>query len=174
MRWERLFDDLENQLASENQRDRLADVPELIRADWARSTLRSRVRVLRGREVRLRCVGHDVRGILGRVSREWLSVDTGLATGSVIVRWDAVESFHDLPARHDDAEDGILDRLGLGHALRGVAGQRGSIVAWTMAGSRQEGRIAAVGADYLDVLEPSGTRVVVAFGNIAMVRSAGG
>lgn len=173
MRWERLFEDLEAQLATEERLDRWAEVPELIRADWARSTLRARLRVLRGREVRLRCLGVEVAGILGRLSREWFSLDLG-ASGGLVVRWDAVDRFHALPSRHDDAEEGVLDRLGLGHALRAVAGQRRDIVLTTMRAELVEGRIVAVGADYLDVREPSGSREVIAFSQVAMVRSADG
>lgn len=171
MRWEQLFDDLERQLAVEQQRDRLAEVPELIRADWARSELVSRVRVLRGRPVRMTCVDTDVEGTLGRVSREWLSVDTGPATGTVVVRFDAVELFHELPPRHEDPDDGVLDHLGFGHALRGVAAQRGSVAVTTTRGTRVAGRIVAVGADYVDVREASGRRLVVPFGQIGLVRS---
>ncbi|MBO0899899.1 hypothetical protein J1G42_10165 [Cellulomonas sp. zg-ZUI222] len=154
-RWERLFADLEAQLAAGNAADARWDVAELTRAERARVGLADRLRASTGRH--LRVVTTDAGTFEGEVvdaAAQWLllALGTGRTALVVVAALGAVEGLgpHVAPpaGRSESA-------LGLGHALRALARDRATVTVHVR-GAVLAGRLERVGADHLDLMPATG------------------
>ncbi len=167
MRWESLFADLEARLDAALAAERADEVAERTRTERAGVELADRVRAQDGRlEVTLRD-GHVVRGTVADAAPQWLLLVEGPREHLVPVSAVAVLAGLTDGAAGDPGV--VLSRLGLAHALRGVAQDR-SVVRVRVAGLEMLGRVDAVGQDHLDLAEvagdtgrPTGRRRAVAF-----------
>lgn len=183
MRWDRLFDDLEAQLEAADDEQFEAEVSDRTRAEVARVHLIDRLRRSVGGQVDLTVDGAgDLRGVLRRVGRGWLLVDSA-AGQPVVVAAHGLLAARALPvAAADPAATGAVEsRLGLGHVLRAIARDRETVAVVLHDGSGYTGTIDRVGADFVDIAEhgygeprrPAGVSAVrtVAFAGISLVRT---
>ena len=174
MRWEALFADMESQLQAAQSQGRARDVAELTRAERASVHLVDRLRAAVGSEVRLATRSGAVRGTLREVGMAWVLVEDGRER---LVPLPAVTTVGGLGDVSAPPAGTVVRRLGLGHALRAVARDRG-VVQVTMAGTQLTGRIEAVGGDHLDLAlvhpdsaRPTGGCEVVPFAALDLVSS---
>ncbi len=187
VRWEELFGDLEGQLAAEARAELEAEVADRTRREAARLRLVDR---LRGAETtgRTLALALDVgatgaiieTGRVGSVGADWLLL-VGPA-GEVLVSLAAVDSVSGLgpEASEPGSEGRVVERLGLGHALRAVSRDRAEVRLATAAGGTHVGTIDRVGADHVELTEhPVGeprdrksNRRIVPFGALVSVRVA--
>ena len=166
MRWDRLFEDLEDQLASEWEAERAALDSEAERVRIARMTLRSRLSALVespprsadrvGVEVlcgdvltgSLRAVGADFTAIRADDAVHGLVIAPLAAIASVAVAPHAlVRSAR--PRPHERAH--LSERLTFGFVLRDVARRRLPVRVVSAQGRHQTGTIDRVAADHLDL-----------------------
>lgn len=171
MRWESLFADMEAQLAAVEAAEARLAVAELTRAEWSRVELVDRLRAGVGSTVRLR-LGADaeVAGELIDAAPQWLLVADGPVRRALVpVR--AVTAVAGL-SLHSAPPAGVVERrLGLGHALRALARDRVQVRA-VIPGGELVGRLDRVGADHVDMADPTGgTGWTVALASLLAVRS---
>ena len=155
VRWSRLFDDLDAQLAAVDAAELAGEVSDRTRREVARLRLSDRATAALGGviTVGLGRAG-TVTGRLERVGPGWwlLSADTA---ASQLVCTDAVTWVSGLPAlaADPDAETAVGARLGLTYALRGIARDRSPVTVVLQDASTVAGTIDRVGADFLDLAE---------------------
>lgn len=158
--WDRLFEDLEGQLAAEWEAERAALDAESERLRISRLTLRNRLRVLQQTDapvtVRL-ADGERQSGRLHAVGADWLAAQTVDAPSALIVPLQAVlgiETHHG--AILDTLEDGVIsadgvrDRMTLGFLLRDFARRRLPLRIALTDGEVLHGTIDRAGEDHLD------------------------
>lgn len=174
MRWEALFADMESQLRSAQAQSRARDVAELTRAERASVHLVDRLRAAIGSQVRLTTRSGAVRGTLREVGMAWVLVEDGRER---LVPLHAVTAVGGLGDASAPPAGTVVRRLGLGHALRAVARDRG-VVQVAMGGTALTGRIEAVGGDHVDLAlvhpdsaRPTGEREVIPFAGLDLVSS---
>ena len=181
MRWEGLFADLEAQAEALELAERAAEIDERARAEIGRIRLLDRLRAAVGVPVRLRCLGGAVAGVIRRVGPDWVLLDEGgdreavVATAALL----GVSGLTRLSAV-PDTETTVESRLGLRHALRGIARDRSAVRITDRSGSTLDGTIDRLGADFIEVAEHAAgeTRrwtyvrevVIVPLGAVAVVR----
>jgi hypothetical protein len=159
MRWDGLFADLEAQAAALDQATRAAEVDERTRGEIGTLSVSDRLRAAVGSTVRLQCAGGVVAsGLLLRVGPDWVLIDEGGGHEVVVAGW-AVLTVRGL--RRDVVVPGsvgvVESRLGLRHALRGIARDRSGVRVYLLDGSTLEGTIDRVGADFIEVaVHPAG------------------
>jgi hypothetical protein len=162
------LDDLEQQAQGAWATDRGLEVAERARAEYARVTLAGRLMAALGGRIALQVSGvGSLAGEVVRVADGWLL----LAEGNVewLVLLDAVETARGLSARAVPPEAWpVTARLGLGSALRAMAGER--CVARLRSGAQLDGRVGRIGADFVELHPDGGTTVLVAFAALAAVR----
>ncbi len=161
------LDDLEQQAAGAWQVERGLEVHERARAEYARVTLAGRLMASIGAELELGLVGvGPVAGRLVRSAERWCLLETRHVTS--IVRLAALVTVRGASARSVAAESWpATARLGLGSALRGLAGE--TCVVGCVDGARVEGLVGRVGADFVEVQPRQGQPSLVAFDAIAVV-----
>ncbi len=153
MRWEGLFADLDAQAAALETAERAAEVEERARAELGRIRLVDRLRPALGSVLRLRCRGGlAISGVAVRVGAEWLLIDEGgnreaLAATAMLVSVSGVGRLSDVP----DAESVVESRLGLRHALRGIARDRSAVAVHLVDGTVVAGTIDRIGAEFCEV-----------------------
>jgi hypothetical protein len=153
MRWEGLFADLEAQAAAFDVAERAGEVDERARAETAYLRLLGRLRPAVGLPVRLRCVaGIGVSGTLKKVGSEWLLVDEvagreAMVVIAAILTVSGVGRLSAVPG----SESIVESRLGLSHALRGVARDRSAVRVHLTDGSIVDGTVDRVGADFIEI-----------------------
>jgi hypothetical protein len=166
MRWDALFADLEAQADALEQAERAAEVETRTRGELAALTVTDRLRGSVDAPVRLRLDGGVlIAGRLARVGPDWLLVDEGAGREVLIVtrRVLAVRGLGRLTAVPDALGTGgaaggagvVAARLGLRHALRGIARDR-SVVRLLLAvhdavDGAVDGTIDRVGADFVEL-----------------------
>lgn len=175
MRWDALFADMEHQLDAAALQDRADQVADLTRAERASVSLVDRVGARVGESLGLTLRTRE------RVSGRVLEV----AAGWLLLTDDRREHLVPLPAiavvdglaQGSAPPSALTRRLGLGHALRAVARDRG-VVQVVAGGVELVGRVDAVGADHLDVAlvhpdsgRPTGRSSAVLFAAIDRVTS---
>jgi hypothetical protein len=155
MRWDHrlgdLLDDLEQQADGLALAQRDAEVAELARAEFAQMELATRLHGSLGRRLLLDIGGVGVLdGVLSRVGSGWCLLDTGAREW--LLRTGAVRSLRGL------AERGLVPqvlpvtaRLGMGSALRSLAGARVEVVLHRVDGVLTRGHLERVGADFLEL-----------------------
>lgn len=162
------LDDLEQQAAGAWAAERDLEVAERARAEYARVTLAARLMAALGEQVDLVLAGAGpVSGTLERVADGWCLVTS--ASAEWVVRTAAVQLVRGgAPGAVASETWPVTARLGLGSALRGLAGER--CVVRLLDGASVEGRAGRAGADFLEVLVDGGQTVVVAHAALAAVR----
>lgn len=148
VRWLSLFDDLEAQLDREERAGLEAEVAERVRAERAGVALGDRLLAHAGARLALTLPGGRVQGVVRDVAPQWVLLVEDRTP--VLVPTAAVVAVHGL-ARVVAPEPGtVLRRLGIGHALRGLARDRTAV---TVHAGREvlTGTIDRVGADHLDL-----------------------
>jgi len=187
MSWERqlvdLFEDLEQQAAGLGLAARDADVAELERAEYAGVDLAARLHASVGADVRLTVLGAgSVSGRVARVGSGWLLLAPegrppgGGPGGEVLVAVPALCAARGLSPRAVPAElRSPVTRLGLASVLRRIAEEQQVVEMVRRDGSTARGRVARVGADFVEVVDPGDSaagQVVVTFRSVAGVRRA--
>ena len=174
MRFERIFEDLEGRFAHYEEEEMRAVAEELGRAERAQLTLADRLRGADGRTLTLR-LGASLRltGTVDRVGPDWVvRTDATGPAQQAVVPLAASTTVEGLPARARTAPEGIGSALGLGSVLRGIARDRSVVRLETTAG-QLVGRLAAVGADTVDVRSlPTGEHVTAAAGGLLTIATA--
>jgi hypothetical protein len=183
MRWDDLFRDLEAQLDAAEAAELAAEVADRTRREAAQLALVDRARAAVGHPVAVRALGAGpVDGVLTDVGSQWLLVaETGgrevLVPSAAVVSLAGLRAWSGAPGSAGQ----VFARLGLGHALRGIARDRVAVQVWLTDGSVVSGTVDRVGADFLEVTEhgsgePRGRGDVtgvrtVPFAALALVRS---
>jgi hypothetical protein len=159
VRWERLFDDVEAQLEAADRAELAGEVADRTRREVARLRLVDRLRASIGADLALRVAGAGaLSGRLRRAGEGWLLLapDSG---PPAFVLTAAVLTVDGLPAAalEPGSEGPVRARLDVGHALRAVARDRSAVAVVLRDGSRLDGTLDRVGADFADLaLHPAG------------------
>jgi hypothetical protein len=172
MRWDDLFRDLEAQLDAAEAAELDAEVADRTRREAALLTLVDRTRAALGHPVVVRVLGAGaVDGRLADVGSQWLLIAEA-GGREVLVPWSAVLSLGGLRAWSDvpGSAGQVFARLGLGHALRGIARDRLPVQVWLTDGSVVSGTVDRVGADFVEVTE-HGSGEVRRRGDVTGVRT---
>lgn len=143
MRWDLLFADLEAGLDAAAAADRADAVAALTRAERASVRLADRVRAHDGPAEVLLVDGSRITGEVRDAAPEWLLLAEGPREHLVLLAGVAVVG--GLTSAVAPAAGQVLSRLGLGHALRGIAQDRSS-VRLRVLGGELHGRVVALGA----------------------------
>lgn len=154
MRWERLFADLEGQLAAAAAVDLAAEVADRVRGEWADVRLVDRLRPLVGAPVRVSVAGAGVvEGRLAVVGSGWLLLGDAAGDAETVVAAGAVVWVEGLARATavPGSEGEVARRLGLGHVLRGVCRDRSPVVVVLCDGQTLTGTVDRVGADFVEV-----------------------
>lgn len=162
MRWDRFFDDLEVQVASEWEAERAALDTEAERLRLSRVALRERLCHLAtegaptvsfelsdGSVLRARVsgVGADCAALLPVEGRgAAVVVPVGSIVGLALAHHDLLHSARPAPAR-----SALSDRLTLGFILRDLVRRRAGVVVHLTTGRALSGTIDRAGADHLDL-----------------------
>ena len=196
MRWDRLFDDLEVQLASEWEAERAALDTEAERLRLSRVSLRERLIELGARDDATAALvldlagGSTIRGEVTGVAADCVALRPAEGrAGAMIVPLAAIEGIgmphHDLlrSARPDAARSALADRLTFGFVLRDLVRRRAGVAVHLVAGRSLHGTIDRAGADHLDLAlhDPGAPRRadavtghrIVPFASISWVRAEG-
>lgn len=175
MNWdEQLFsvlDDLEQQAESLYDAERQAEVADRSRSEYGAVTLASRLMASLEAEVVLDLSGVGrISGILHRVATGWLLLESG--SGQWVVPLGAVAAVGGASPRSvPEVAWSPVTRLGLGSALRRLSEAGERCVVHRTDGSRHEGVIRRVGADFAE-LEVTPDRIeLVPFAALAAVQS---
>jgi hypothetical protein len=183
VRWDRLFSDLDAQLAAADAAELAGEVSDRTRREVNRLHLADRARLAIGAELTAGLRGAGT--VSGRLEREgpgwWLL--TGAGGLDQLVCTHALSWVTGLPALagDPDAQSVVAARLGLNYALRGIARDRSPVTVVLTDASTSTGTIDRVGADFLDLAEhapgearrPGAVRSArsIALSAIAVVRS---
>lgn len=156
VRWERLFADLEAQLAAARAADDRVTLRELVRAELATVALADRLRAAVGSSIALH-VGNlpgerdaVVRGEVVDVGAGWVLIGSPPAQ-QALVPMAVVVAVGGLPVDVAPPAGPVESRIGLGHALRALARDRVQVRVYTPA-RQLTGRLDRVGADHVDVV----------------------
>jgi hypothetical protein len=159
MRWERLFDDVEAQLEAAHRAELAGEVADRTRREVARLRLVDRLRASIGADLQLHIAGAGaICGRLRRAGEGWLLLAPDSGPSALVLR-DAVLTVDGLPAAAAEpgSEGAVLSRMGVGHALRAVARDRSPVSVVLRDGTRLDGTLDRVGADFADLaLHPAG------------------
>lgn len=153
MRWDGLFDDLEAQAEVLERAQRAAEVEERTRGEIGGLAALDRLRAALGRPVRLRVDGAlAVSGTLARVGPDWLLLDEGSGREIVVVARAVLGVRGLVRYSATPGSTGIVEsRLGLRHALRGIARDRSAVRVHLRDGATVDATIDRIGADYIEV-----------------------
>lgn len=167
-----LFDDLEGEAGAVYAAEREAEVADRSRAEYQQVTLASRLMASTGTEVTLVVDGiGPLSGTVERVAGAWLLMSTGEhdwvvnLAGVLAVQGASVRSIPEVAWSP-------LTRLGLGSALRRISESGERCLLHLRDGSRHEGTLRRIGADFCELAEGEERRVVlVAFSALAAAQS---
>ncbi|MEP6598830.1 MAG: hypothetical protein ABJB98_05205 [Actinomycetota bacterium] len=184
MRWDGLFADLEAQAAALDTAERAAEIEERARIGVAQLRLVDRLRAAVDSPIKLACTGGVVLdGLLRRVSPDWLLLDEGAGREAIVVVA-AVLHVSGLGRFSAAASLGVVEsRLGLRHALRGVARDRVPVRLHLSDASVLSGTLDRIGSDFVELAAHAAGEprrrgdvrdvLVVALGNVVVVRRDG-
>ena len=161
MRWDRFFDDLEDQLASEWEAERAVLDTEAERLRLSRVTLRERLRGLPASAVSsFEFVDATVlTGEVVAVGADWVGISLRPVRGAVLAPLGGIVAVgvgeEDLlsSARPEAAPSarGLAERMSIGFVLRDLARRRVPVTLHTAHGRVLAGTIDRAGADHLDL-----------------------
>ena len=159
--WDRVFEDLESQLAAEWEAERAVLDAESERLRIAKLTLRTRLRMLGQREctlsLRLLTDGARRNVRLRAVGADWIATQGADPSSTLIIPLSAITSLETdhgalLGTLEDSApSDTLRDRMTLGFLLRDLARRRISLRLALRDGETLHGTIDRAGADHLDL-----------------------
>lgn len=162
MRWDRFFDDLEGQLASEWEAERAVLDTEAERLRLSKATLRDRLAALAadGAEHGIELIDDTVLSArIEAVGPDWVAVEAGVARpGILIVPLAAIRAItlardallrSSRPAAPSRAR--LIERMTLGFVLRDAARRRVPVSLQLRGGRALAGTIDRAGADHLDL-----------------------
>lgn len=162
MRWERFFDDLEDQLASEWEAERAALDTEAERLRLSQVSLRDRLHALVADDAApasfslVDASTHVAR--VTRVGADWVQLRAGPSSGgTLVVPIGSIESVGMpqaamLPsARPAPPSSALLERMTLGFALRDLVRRRSAVTIHLVGGRTLSGTIDRAGSDHLDI-----------------------
>ena len=166
-----VFDDLEQQAEALYDADREAELADRGRAEYAAVSLASRLMASVDRAVTLEVLGVGrVEGTLRRVGSGWCLLH-GVG-GDWVVPLEAVASVGGASERSlPEVAWSPLTRLGTGSALRRRAEEGVRCLLHLRDGTRHEGTVGRVGADFAEVRGPGGRVVLVPFAALGAVQS---
>lgn len=161
MRWERFFDDLEDQLDSEWEAERAALDTEAERLRLAKLTLRDRlatlVRAGDGVSVEL-SDGSVVAGAIVRVGADWVAFDPALRRGGAVLMPLSSLVAIGMPhaellrsARATASGSRLSQRMTFGFVLRDLVRKRVPVTVGCVGGRSFAGTMDRAGADHLDL-----------------------
>jgi hypothetical protein len=158
MRWTRLFDDLEAQLAVQERAELSLEVAEHVRAERGQVRLVDRLLLAGGTELSLRVRGVGaVQGVVSEVGAGWLVLTTTRSGPTrrrdLLVPVAAVLSAAGLPVRAERREEVAQRRLDLRHVLRALSRDRAVVLVTDVDGGRLTGTVDRVGRDHLDLAD---------------------
>lgn len=167
MNWDRLFEDLEGQLASEWEAERAVLDAETERLRIAHLTLRDRVRSLCGRRASLVVElsnGRRLPLIARTVGADWMAAEAATAIGVHPTRTLLLLPLHAIVSVTTDhgmllgsleeeagAAPSLRERMTLGFVLRDLARRRVPLHLSVRAGDDVHGTIDRAGVDHLDL-----------------------
>ena len=160
MEWDRLFEDLEDQIASGWEAERAALDAETERLRIARLDLRTRLGVLADEGSTVTAVLTDATRVHGRiraVGADWAAMQPQNARGLVLLPAHAVELWTldhgSLLASGGAAEplSPLRERMTFGFVVRDLARRRSGVALRTRSGAVLAGTIDRAGADHLDL-----------------------
>jgi hypothetical protein len=164
VRWDRFFDDLEDQLASEWEAERAALDTEAERLRLSRVSLKERVIALVDRDRSTAAPAFEfadgivVNAEVTRVGADWVGLEPvegppsavlaplAAITGVALSHADLLRSARPAPARSP-----LADRVTLGFVLRDLVRRRVSVTMHLAHGRSLTGTIDRAGADHLDL-----------------------
>lgn len=159
MRWDRLFADLEAQLAAAGTAELESEIADRSRAEHGQIRFADRLRAADGQPLQVRVVGAGViGGTLRGVGVDWLLMGSAPG-GQVLLRLSAVVSVAGLGTATAAALDrGLVhERLDFRRALRGLAVGRNQVRVRLVEGGTLVGTLDRVGADFVELAEhPAG------------------
>lgn len=167
-----LFDDLEDQASALYAAERDVELADRSRAEYQQVTLGGRLMASVGRQVALGVLGvGPVGGTVARVADGWLLVAAGDHDWVVVLG--AVTTVDGASERSvPEVAWSPLTRLGLASALRRVAEAGDPCLLHLRDGTRHEGVLRRVGADFCELATGEGRRtVLVAFSALAAAQS---
>lgn len=191
MRWDRFFEDLEDQLSSEWEAERAALDTEAERLRLSRVTLRERLSALAHRERATPAPSFELVdgtiavGEVTGVGADWAVIEQPGRAGGLLVPLTAICTIgmpHPdlLRSARPTAAAGITDRMTFGFVLRDLVRRRVPVSVQLARGRVLTGTIDRAGADHFDLaLHDAGTprradgllgHRVVPFGAVASVR----
>jgi hypothetical protein len=153
VRWNGLFEDLEAQAAELDRAERAGRVEDMARSELAQLGLQDRLRPAVGHPLRVRCLGGvTVTGVLSRVGSTWFLVDeTGGREALIVMSTTiSVAGLGRLSAAPHSGGS-VESRLGLAHALRGIARDRSGVRLHLVDGTAVDGTVDRVGADFAEL-----------------------
>lgn len=151
MRWDRLFEDLDAQLASEESRDRAAEVADRTRYERAQVDVQARLlRSVGTSPVTVRLAHRSLTGTVRDVGPDWVLLEL-VGDAPCLVPTAAVRTISGV-APGVVVPGTVARRFGLGSALRGISRDR-SVVAVEAGGASVIGTIDVVGADHVELAE---------------------
>ena len=165
MRWDRFFDDLEDQLASEWEAERAALDTEAERLRLSRVQLSERLTLLAARDGASPTVasfdladGATVRASVTGVGADWVALALVDGPGGAVVVPFASIGAVGLPhadllrtARPAPPRSPLADRLTFGFVLRDLVRRRAGVAVHLVSGRVLTGTIDRAGADHLDL-----------------------
>lgn len=182
MRFERIFEDLEGQFAHHEQQEMRAVSEDLTRAERAQLSLMDRIRGSEGTAITVHLAGAGrIRGHVLEVGEGWVLLRETPGSGMVLIPRGRIALVEGLSGRARPVQESGLGEVSLGAMLRRIARDRSTVRMDTTAGSLI-GRIAAVGADALDLhtlptgessVVPGSGRVVVMLEALISLRTVG-
>jgi hypothetical protein len=151
MRWERLFDDLEARIESDDVRERTAEVADRTRRERAQVDLQARLLAsVAGDTVAVHLSASSLTGRLLDVGPDWILLEVG-SEGSVLVPMSAIRALTGL-APGARVASVVARRFALGAALRAISRDRAPVEI-DAGGLRVVGTIDVVAADHLQLAE---------------------
>ncbi|GAB3565443.1 hypothetical protein [Spelaeicoccus albus] len=148
MRWEDLFADLEARWDSALRSETEAELPEVIRAERAQSTIDARLTGCVGRHVRIGAAGRALSGRLSRIGTGWTALQ-GADNCAIVINTRAIDYLDGLGLPQAPG-DPVTSRLSFGHALRSIAKDRAAVRV-VLRTAEMTGTIDRVGADHVDL-----------------------
>ena len=178
MRWERLFDDLEAQLASDEAHELDAEIVDRTRRERALISLHGRLLANVGARLTWWVGGEALGAQVVDVGPDWVLIEPG-AGRPLLLRLDAVRSVAGL-RRGAQTPSVVARRFTLALALGALSRDRAPVELRDVDGRMLVGTIDVVGADHLELAEhpadqprrPSHVTAVslVPYGSLAWVR----
>lgn len=169
-----LFDDLEDQATVLYAAERDVEVADRSRAEYQQVTLAGRLMATVGSSavVTVQGIG-PVAGVVERVAAGWLLVASG--EQDWVINQDAVTTVEGASVRAvPEVAWSPLTRLGLASALRRISEAGEACVLHLRDGSRHEGHLRRIGADFCELSTGEERRtVLVTFAALAAAQSRG-